>query len=416
MRLQLVGSLLLLVTGVAHADDTAEVSTTWYEENRQGNNHLTVIHPQFDLGADLGETVTLALGYAADAVTGATSSVYSVDAVSSATSFSDLRHEANLSLGLKGKRSSLTATGIVGTERDYNSIAVSVNGAIDLPGKNTNVALSYTHNFDQVCDKDNADLGPLERGALVHDDPCTKQYGILGEDTPGMTVWKPLTIDTSQGTVTQNLSPTADLQLSLFGQVLHGFQSNPYRRVEVGANEPQESIPDTRGRVALEARINKFLPRLKGAVHGMARAYSDTWGVNSGTVELAYSQYMGSVLLLRFRARVYQQTPATFFKDAFYYQTESAAGQYFTGDRELSPVRNVLVGAKMTLIGASDGDHRVWGMFDKLDFNLKADILFLDHVAADPTTPGEPPVGDEFLTSNSLLGAFVLQAGLLGQY
>jgi len=150
VRLQLAALLLLLSSGVAYADDTAEATTTWYEENRAGHNHLTVIHPQLDLSADLGETVTLALGYEADAVSGATSSVYTVDAVSSATPFHDLRQGGTVTMGLKGKRSTFSVSGIVGTERDYNSLAVSANGAIDLPGKNTNVSLTYTHNFDQV--------------------------------------------------------------------------------------------------------------------------------------------------------------------------------------------------------------------------------------------------------------------------
>ena len=65
-------------------------------------------------------------------------------------------------------------------------------------------------------------------------------------------------------------------------------------------------------------------------MHFDARFYDDTWRVVAGNVELGYSQYVGKNLLLRFYARVYQQSAAKFFKDAFYYQTESTAGEYFT--------------------------------------------------------------------------------------
>ena len=108
-------------------------------------------------------------------------------------------------------------------------------------------------------------------------------------------------------------------------------------------------------------------------MHANARFYNDTWGVTSGDAELAYSQYIGTSLLLRVHARVFQQSAATFFKDAFFYQTESSAGAYWTGDRELAASRNEMVGAKLTLISAA-GDTPVWHLFDRLDFNVKADI------------------------------------------
>ena len=78
---------------IARADDVLELSTTWYQEQRQGGlGGLTVIHPQFDVGV-AGDLLSLDLGYSADAVSGATATVYKTDAVSSATEFSDLRHE-----------------------------------------------------------------------------------------------------------------------------------------------------------------------------------------------------------------------------------------------------------------------------------------------------------------------------------
>jgi hypothetical protein len=429
VQLRHTALLLLLVAAPAaapaRADDKVDLTTTWYQENRQGDQGgLTVIHPQLDIGVDAGEHVTLDVGYAADAVTGATAKVYAVDAVSSATTFTDLRHEGKVGLGFVGKQSTLGFSGTLGVERDYLSISVGGTGAVDLPGKNTNLALSYTHSFDEVCDRDNPETTLLERNALEGDDPCKKKNGVFGADSYIMdmptlgvlTTWRDLSIDTAQGTVTQNLSPTMVMQLSLYGQILEGFQSNPYRRVRIGPNEPQEHIPDTRARWALSARLNRFLPKLKSAVHVSARAYNDTWGVSSGTLELAYSQYMGDSLLLHVRARAYQQTPATFFKDAFFYETESTAGEYFTGDRELAPVRNALIGAKLTMLSVAEDDKKVWGAFDKLQFNLKAEVLLLDEAPADDPDANTGGRDTQFLTSNQLLDAFTLQLGILLDY
>lgn len=416
--MQLVRTLALLVLcapTLAWAEDRAEFSTALFAEKREGGKGgLTVVHPQADFGIDLGRFVTLDLAYAADAVSGATAQIYQVDAVSAATTFSDLRNEGSFSLGFKGRRSRLSFGGTVGTERDYVSRQIGGAASIDLPGRNTTLALAYRHSFDEVCNKDNSMLTPLEAKALLGSDPCDKKGAIFGKDS-ALTRWEDISIDTVQVTLTQNLSPTMNLQLGLYGQVLDGFQSNPYRRVRIGPNAPQEHIPSTRARWSASARVNRYLPALKAAVHMDARFYDDTWGVVGGNFEAAYSQYVGKNLLVRFFGRAYQQSAATFFKDAFFYETESTAGEFFTGDRELSPVRNATVGAKITLISVG-ADKPVWGLFDKLQFNLRSDVLFLDLLAADDTEANTAGIDTQFIYGNSVIDAVTVQLGLLGNY
>lgn len=418
MQLKLAIALLLalLCARFAHADDKAEVSTSLFEEKRAGDKGgLTVVHPQADVGFDVGSHVDLNLGYAADAVTGATASTYQVDAVSSATKFSDLRHEGNVGLGFKGRRSQITFVSSFGTERDYLSHSVGGNASVDLPGRNTTIALAYGHSFDEVCDHDNGNAMPLERHALIGAEPCLKSGGFFGKNMPGTTVWHDISIDTAQGTLTQNLSPTMNMQVALYGQVLDGFLSNPYRRVKVGSVSAQEHIPNERARWSLTARINRYLPKLHAAAHFNARFYDDTWRVVGGDVELGYSQYIGNSLLLKIHARVYQQSAAKFFKDAFFYETESTAGEYYTGDRELSPVRSGVIGAKLTLINVA-GDKPVWGFLDRLEFNLKGDVLILDQLPADSSLPNPMGIDKQFLYGNGLLDAVILQLGILGNY
>lgn len=418
MQLIRVTALLAAIGGSvpAAAEDRAEVSTALFAEKREGGKGgLTVVHPQADVGVDLGRFVSLDLAYAADAVSGATAVIYQVDAVSSATTFSDLRHQGSVGLGFRGKRSQLAFGATLGTERDYLSRQLGGSASIDLPGRNTTVGLAYTHSFDEVCDKDNGMATPLEARALTGADPCAKDRVLFGEATPGMTVWRDLSIDTAQATITQNLSPTMNLQVALFGQVLDGFQSNPYRRVRIGPNAPQEHLPAVRARWSLSARMNRYLPRSRSALHMDARFYDDTWGVIAGNVELGYSQYVGTSLLVRFFARAYQQTAATFFKDAFYYETESTAGEFFTGDRELSPVRNATVGGKLTLI-TTGGDRPVWGLFDKLQLNLRGEMMLIDLLAADSLEANAGGIDTQFIYGTSLIDAVTLQLGLHGNY
>jgi len=412
-----IGVVATLAPATGRADDRVDVSTTWFQENRNGGEGgLTVVHPQVDLGTDLGEHVALGARYAADVVSGATASVYSVDAVSSATTFSDVRNEGSVSLGFAGSRSRVSFNAGTGVERDYTSLTFGGNGSIDLPGKNTNIAVAYNLNLDEVCDRENANTTPLERRALIGDDPCAKSSGIFGKDSPGMTSWRELRINTLQATVTQNLSPTLVGQVSLYGSVLKGFQSNPYRRVRVNGIEAQEHVPDVRGRVALSVRINKYLPELKAAVHGDLRGYSDTWGVESVTGEMGYSQYMGPHLLVHFRGRVYQQDAATFFKDAFFYDTEGAAGAYFTGDRELSRLRHLVTGAKLSYLAFDEQGGEVWGLFDEVRFNLKGDLLFYQNLSSDPLDRNAAGIDRQFLSTGNLLDGVVLQLSLLTTY
>lgn len=414
MRLQLTPLVLLLATAPALAEDRSEVSTQLFVEKREGGKGgLVVVHPAATFGIDLGRFVTFDLDYSADAVSGATATIYQVDAVSTATKFSDFRNEVTMNFGFQGKRSRISFSGTFGTERDYLSREIGGSASIDLPGRNTTVGLAYTHGGDQVCDKDNGMATPLESRALIGSDPCNKSGFVSGTDTPGATVWKDLTIDTASLTITQNISPTMNAQFAVYGQISEGFQSNPYRRVRIGPNSPQEHVPDTRDRWSISARINRYLPKLKAAVHFDARFYDDTWGVVAGNVELGYSQYVGKNLLLKLHARVYQQSAASFFKDAFFYETESTAGEYFTGDRELAPVRNVNLGGKLTLITIGE-DKPVWGLFDKLQLLVKGEIMLFDNLAAD--AGNSAGIDKQFINGGSLIDAVVIQLGLLGNY
>lgn len=412
-----IGLLFLpLASQVAGADERAAASTSWYQERRQGPlGGVTVIHPQAHAGADIGDHFGIEADYSADVVSGATSSVYSVDAVSSATPFDDVRHAGSAGVSIHGSRSALAVSVAVAGERDYASLAATVSGNVDLPGKNTNLQLSYTHNFDEVCARDNAEREILEREALVGDDTCSRDL-LFGSDRPGETVWEDLAIDTFQGTLTQNLSPTLVGQLSVFGQLLQGFQENPYRRVRVSGREPRENMPDVRARIALSARINQFVSATHGTVHLSARGYSDTWGVSSGALGLGYSQYVGHSLILSLRGRVYQQTAATFFKDAFFYDTEGPAGAFFTGDHELSPLRDVLVGGKLSYVKAAADGGNVWGLFRELVFDLKAEALLFEELPADSLAENPMGIEGQFLSSDQLVDAIVLQAGLTLAY
>jgi hypothetical protein len=417
MQLRLLASaaaavMLLLPVPEARAENTSQFSTSWFQQLRRGPlGGLTVIHPRGDVSVRVGERASVSAGYSSDIVSGATPAIYTVDVVSTATTFEDLRHEGSVGLTLEGNRSVLGVSAGASTERDYTSLVLTASGAVDLAGRNTNVALSYSRNFDQVCDRDNSGRTPLEREALIGEDPCEKGY-FFGVDEPGQTVWRDIVLDTTEITLTQNLAPTMVMQLALYGQVIRGFQANPYRRVRVAGVDAQESVPSVRARTALVGRLNRYIPPTRGAVHLAARGYSDTWGINSASLEMAYSQYAGDNLIIRTRGRVYQQSEATFFKDAYFYDVEGPAGAFFTGNRELAPLRSILAGSKLSYIGQREDGSSILGFFDELRLDLKGDLLFFQELPADPIDQNPFGISGQFLSSDRILDGFILQLGL----
>jgi hypothetical protein len=414
MRLQLTSAFALSLAGavalspsLAFAEDHADVSLGYFVEPAK-TQQLHVVHPAVDIHVDLGHpAISLNLGYNADIVTGATPRTYgkptsSLDAISQATSFSDNRHAFHGGLELRVGPTQLSAGYTYAFENDYRSHAVDAAAQVDLWGKNTTFKLGYSHNFDSVCDADNRGAMPLERQALVTSKGCfdDKAMGIVSE---------PLAIDSYAISWTQVLTPIILTDVSVGLQVVDGFQSNPYRRVRLfnGTVEAQESEPLLRQRLAVQGRIRIAIKKAHAAVGGVARFYDDTWGVISGTAELSWEQYIVPNLLIRLRGRFYQQSRAIFYRDAgeaLSYDSVGPVGQYFTGDRELSPFRDWLGGIKISYLKAADERGKLAKVFESLDLSLKGDFIHYE-----PLTPLPPNLA----RSEVFLGAMIWQVGLV---
>jgi hypothetical protein len=400
-------SALLLATATARAEDQVNLSLGYFAEPAK-KQALNVVHPAFDLHVDLGHpAISLNLGYNADIVTGATPRVYgkplsSLDAISQATHFSDTRHAVHAGLELRVGPTQLSAGYTFGIENDYRSHAIDAAASVDLWGKNTTFKLGYSHNFDSVCDVDNTGATPLERQALSTSKGCfdKKTMGIVSE---------PLAIDSYAISWTQVITPIILTDLSIGFQVIDGFQSNPYRLVRLfsGTVEAQESEPFLRQRLALQGRMRIAIKRAKASVGVLGRFYDDTWGIKSGTAELDWEQYLIPQLLLRLRGRFYQQTRAVFYRDAgetLSYDAVGPVGQYFTGDRELSPFRDYLVGLKLSYLKAADEHGKIGRVFESLDVNLKFDLIHYQNLT---------PLPPNFERTNVFIGAMILQLGLV---
>lgn len=383
-RLAVVILALAAAAGAARAEDKVEVKAEYFSEpaHKQG---LDVFHPALGVNVDAHRDFSLDFGYEADVVSGATPRTYgAMDAISSATRFTDTRHSFHGGAELRLGPTAIDAGYTYGFENDYRSHAIDASARVDLWGKNTTFALGYAHNFDATCDVDNRSAMPTERRSLGSSKGCFgKTVGLISE---------PLAIDSYSASWTQVLTPILLSDLSVGLQVLDGFQSNPYRRVRLfGTIEAQESEPLLRQRVAVQARLRLAVTRARAAIGFLGRFYWDTWGVKSGTAEVSWDEWVHPQLLMRLRGRFYQQTRALFYRDAgetLSYEAVGPVGQYFTGDRELSPFRDYLVGFKAAWVRNADERGKVLRWFEQMDLNAKIDLI--DYQPLTPLPPNQP--------------------------
>jgi hypothetical protein len=367
-----LGLALALVAGRARADIEAASHLTVFTEPSGQNQGIQVIHPQTQVSATRGP-LGIQAGYELDIVSGATTRVYRPDdvpdAVSGAT-FSDLRQAARGGLSFETASVALNAGYSYGWESDYRSHTLTVAARGDFLERNFTLGLAYTRNFDQVCDQANT-FAP----SVIDLRPLGTSEGCFQSDQPDLTTRR-LSIDTFEPALSWTATPLLLLQLGGTLQILDGFQSNPYRAVRLGpeGREPQERLPQYRQRYALFARAHQAIPPLRAAARASARIYRDTWDVTAGSADLEWLQYFGPSLMAGVRGRYHKQTGAVFFRSARDYRRLGPAGEYWTGDRELAPLTNFLVGGKVAFVKQPPPETRSW--LGELEINARVDFLF----------------------------------------
>ncbi|HVJ21955.1 MAG TPA: DUF3570 domain-containing protein [Polyangiaceae bacterium] len=386
MRLQLktrsvLGAGLLLLTAAAAQAQVvdAKVRATLFHEG-SATSPLTVVAPGVGLGVNVTEAIRINAGYEADIVTGASESIKGgalspVDIVSSATSFEDVRHVGSGGFAITRDATSLSATYAYGTESDYRSHSIAVSAGTEFLQRNTELELSYARGFDETCTSAFTDATPpTTRVALDTSTGC-----FTSDEDHGK---RDVNIDTLQAAWTQSWTPVFNTQLVLTGSLQNGFLANPYRSVVIAPNGDQalENHPENRARGAVALRGRYYLRGLRAALGASARIYRDTWDVVGQTYELEAEKYMTSWLRLFVHGRFYTQTGALFWSDDYTggEPEDGPRGQYWTGDRELSPLNTYLVGGRLLATQEGKPDDRLAGMLLELQSAVSLDLVKTD--------------------------------------
>ncbi|MDQ3032279.1 MAG: DUF3570 domain-containing protein [Myxococcota bacterium] len=366
----IVATLLALAPSAARAQSgEVDVAATVYHEGG-GPLNMTVITPGVSAAVDPIEEMTIRVGWEADIVSGASVAVVDaptseVDVISTATQLADFRNVFSGGAEVRSDYGSLRAGYAYGFENDYRSHALTIGARAEAFERTAAFDISYARGWDSVCDV----FQPRNQEAVDRRRLAGSQ-GCFG-DAMDLTA-RDLALQTFQGSWTQAWAPVLTTQLTLTAQLVDGFQSNPYRAVWLGRTAAQEHHPNHRARYAAGLGARIWLEPLSGALQVFVRGYHDIWGVDSVTAELAYEQVIEGALRIRVRGRYYNQTGAAFFSNDY---ALAPRGQYFTGDRELSSMWNVMVGAQLAYTISSGADGAALGFLRRFDLLLKGDWL-----------------------------------------
>lgn len=382
--MQLRGALALLAASAAllsgsgaraQVVDAAPRATVYLEPSK--TSKLVVINPSASLQVTPAEWLDVHAGYEADIVSGATESLKGgrlspVDIVSSATDFKDTRHQVSGGFGLKRDDTKLSATYTHGTESDYQSNAFSVQSGTTFLQKNTELTLAYGRGFDRVCTSgfaasDSASL----RLALDSSSGCFTKAANRAI--------RKVDLNNFQAGWTQTWTPLLATQLVLYGSLQHGFLENPYRGVIIApaGDDALENHPDNRLRLAAAARAKYYLKPLKTAVSGGVRIYRDTWDILGQTYELEAERYLLPEVRVLVHGRYYTQTEALFWSDDYTggEPQDGPRGQYWTGDRELSPLSSYMVGGRMLFKRNGEPQKRIAGVMLSFETSVSFDLM-----------------------------------------
>jgi hypothetical protein len=340
-------------------------------------SHMTVYTPELNVQASPSDALSVYANYQADAVTGASEAIKAgpllanVPDIVSRASVRDFRQMATGGFNVAREHTRFGGSYTYGTENDYRSNSFAVSAGTDFLQRNTDVEIGYSKGFDDVCSLRQRNLPATLRQGLDSSDGCFTK----SERRESL----PIRLDNFRLAWTQTWTPVLATQLVFTGALQHGFLGNPYREVVIGptGQAAQENHPDDRRRVAAGLGLKYYAKSIETALGVSTRVYRDSWELQSFNVEVTAERYLQPWLRLLVHGRAYVQSGASFWSDD-YTGGEPATGprgQFWSGDRELSPLQTLLGGASLNGSWRAAGDLRWVGVFREISAGASLDLL-----------------------------------------
>jgi len=194
------------------------------------------------------------------------------------------------------------ATGFAfSTENDYQSLAFSVDGSLEIFNKHTILLASMSTSFDELSPTD-----PSLGGNRAEADGRSKRSFSIYEG------------------VTQVIDKFTSIQAGIGYTRLKGYLTDPYKN---------DSRPHTREQTTLDVSLRRYVTDIEAALHLDYRYYEDDWGVLANTFTTSVWKEVGIGGLnftLAPNLRYYYQHQADF------YSVEVPTTEYYSSDFRLS--------------------------------------------------------------------------------
>jgi len=304
---------------------------------------VEVTGPSIIVRKKISESVSVSGNYYVDSISSA-----SIDVVTTASKYSEERTQNSISVDYLHDKTLMSAGYTTSIENDYDASTFSFNMSQDMFGDLTNIGM----------------------GVSIGSNVITK----TGDD-----VFKK-TMDSKGFHISLSQVISKNLLISSVFEVMtdEGFLNNPYRSVRYldssvpkGYSYQSEVYPNTRTTNAFAVRA-KYHLESQSAIGVGYRIFSDSWGIDSKTLELSYQTAMWKDYIFEVSYRTYDQTSANFYKDLFPFVN---AQQFLARDKELSTFKDQSIGFGVSHDFISNGS----GFFKKASVNFNIDLFKFDY-------------------------------------
>lgn len=284
----------------------------------------------------------------------------SIDVVTQGSEYSESRDQYSLGIDYLHADTIMSLSYANSEESDYKSDTYGITFSQTMFGNMTTVTLGYSRGMDDV---------------FRNRDPNFAE-----------------TADHQNYHISLSQVLTKDLLMSLNYDAItdEGFLNNPYRSVVFleptnpsGFGFEPEIYPKTRTSNAISANFLYYLP-YRATIKAGYRYYTDDWGIDAHTAELAYVHPLGSRWIFEAGYRYYTQSEADFYADFF---PRANAQNFEARDKELSKYTDhtASIGVTYELLGKKRG------FIDKATLNFKYSyILFRYDNFTDLSDPDLP--------------------------
>lgn len=225
--------------------------------------------------------------------------------------FEDERYAGNIELIKKIDRHTLSGLLSYSTESDYDSMGIAFKDSIDFNQKNTALLLGGAYTHDKIT-------------------PANS----IPADTKD-------SVDAIVG-LTQLLDPRTILTVDFTLGRAQGLLTDPYKVVALNGELVGEKRPDTKDKQIAFLSLAHFFPVVNGSLEGSYRYYTDSFGIDAHTAQLAWFQKLGEHWTLRPLFRYYDQTAADFYGVRF-----NGSPEYYSSDYRVSALNSLGYGLKV---------------------------------------------------------------------